>query len=200
MQPFTLLRTRGVPFSGADTDTDRILPARFLSKPRAGGFAQYLFHDLRFREDGSPVDGFVLNDPRYRGAEILVCEENFGCGSSRENAVWAISDYGFKVVVAPSFGDIFHSNCLKNGVLAVVVKPEEAASIRASLTPGANVELTIDLAAQTLSAPGGESYRFDIDPFSKHCLLHGIDEMDYTLAQMDEIDRFERRRRSEMLR
>jgi 3-isopropylmalate/(R)-2-methylmalate dehydratase small subunit len=104
------------------------------------------------------------------------------------------------VVVAPSFGDIFYSNCLKNGVLAVVIKPEEAASIRASLTPGANLELSVDLAAQTLSAPGGESYRFDVDPFSKHCLLHGIDEMDYTLAQMDEIDRFERRRQSDMMR
>jgi 3-isopropylmalate/(R)-2-methylmalate dehydratase small subunit len=194
MQPFTVFRSRGVPFHGADTDTDRILPARFLSKPRAGGFAQYLFHDLRFREDGGPLEGFVLNDPGYRNAEILVCEENFGCGSSRENAVWAISDYGFRVVVAPSFGDIFYSNCLKNGVLAVVLKSDATAAILASLTPGSNAPITVDLAAQTLAAPGGEVYRFDIDPFSRHCLLNGIDEMDYTLAQMDEIDAFERRR------
>jgi 3-isopropylmalate/(R)-2-methylmalate dehydratase small subunit len=194
MRPFTTFSSHGVPFHGADTDTDRILPARFLSKPRAGGFAQYLFHDLRFREDGSTVADFVLNHPHYQNAEILVCEENFGCGSSRENAVWAISDYGFRVVVAPSFGDIFYSNCLKNGVLAVVLKPEATAAIRASLVPGSNAAITVDLTAQTITAPGGEVYRFEIDPFSKHCLLNGIDEMDYTLAQMDEIDAFERRR------
>src|SRR5690606_36738866 len=121
-------------------------------------------------------------------------EENFGCGSSRENAVWAIADYGFRVVVAPSFGDIFYSICLKNGVLAVVLAPEAAAAIRASLVPASNAPIAVDLAAQVVTAPGGEAYPFDIDPFSKHCLLNGIDEMDYTLAQMDEIDAFERRR------
>lgn len=200
MKPFTVLNARGVPFPGVDTDTDRILPARFLSKPRGGGFAQYLFHDLRFREDGSPVESFVLNDPRYRDASILVGEENFGCGSSRENAVWALVDYGFRVVVAPSFGDIFYSNSLKNGLLALVLKPAEAAAVRALLTPGSNAALTVDLAAQTVSAPGSEVYRFDIDPFSKHCLLNGIDELDYTLARTDAIDAFERRRQADMTR
>ncbi|CAM5775332.1 3-isopropylmalate dehydratase small subunit [Labrys miyagiensis] len=194
MEPFETFRAPGLPFVGINVDTDQILPARFLSKPRSGGFAQYLFHDLRFDEDGKERPGFILNQPAYRGTRILVGEENFACGSSRENAVWAIADYGYRVVMASSFGDIFFSNSLKNGLLPVVLPSAAIAELIEALTedPGAAVE--VDLPAQTVTGPRGTRYGFDIDPFSKHCLLKGIDELDYTLSQMDKIEEFERRR------
>ena len=194
MEPFTTLRAPALPYPGVNVDTDQIIPARFLPKPRSGGFGQYLFHDLRFDETGAERSGFVLNHPAYRNARILVAEDNFGCGSSRENAVWAVSDYGIRAVVGPSFGDIFFSNSLKNGLLPVVLPRAAVASILASLRerPGSSIE--IDLPAQTLTDPEGRSHGFDIDPFSKHCLVNGIDELDYTLAQMHEIDAFEQRR------
>lgn len=197
MEPFQTLRAPAVPFFGANVDTDQILPARFLSKPRAGGFAQYLFHDLRFDEEGRERPDFILNQPQYRESRILVGEQNFGCGSSRENAVWAVSDYGFRAVVASSFGDIFFANSLKNGVLPVVLGQDVIEKLMASLQARRNGAIEIDLAAQTLTDLDGVAHHFDIDPFSKHCLLNGIDELDYTLAQMDQIDAFERRHLAE---
>ena len=198
MDAFTTLRAAAVPYIGVNVDTDQILPARFLSKPRAGGFGQYLFHDLRFDESGKERAGFVLNQPAFRKARILVGEENFACGSSRENAVWAVSDYGFRAVVASSFGDIFYSNSLKNGLLPVVLKRDAVASIIAGLQAHPGGSIAIDLGAQTVTALDGSTHHFDIDPFSKQCLINGIDEMDYTLSQMDKIDAFERRHAAEM--
>jgi 3-isopropylmalate/(R)-2-methylmalate dehydratase small subunit len=197
MGAFTSLRAVAAPFIGINIDTDQIIPARFLSKPRSGGLSQYLFHDLRFEPNGEERKGFVLNRPAYRKARILVGEENFGCGSSRENAVWAVYDYGFRAVIAPSFGDIFYSNSLKNGLLPVILKPAVVASLLGALMahPGGSIEL--DLAAQKLTALDGSAHAFNIDPFSKHCLLNGIDEMDYTLSQMDAINAFERRHAAE---
>jgi 3-isopropylmalate/(R)-2-methylmalate dehydratase small subunit len=194
VEPFETFRAPALPFVGINVDTDQILPARFLSKPRSGGFGQYLFHDLRFDENGVERSGFILNQPAYRKTRILVGEENFACGSSRENAVWAIADYGYRVVVASSFGDIFFSNSMKNGLLPVVLPAEAITALITELSrePGAMIE--VDLEAQTLTSPDGTAYRFDIDPFSKHCLLKGIDELDYTLSQMDKIEEFERRR------
>lgn len=197
MEPFTILRAPAVAVPGANIDTDQILPARFLSKPRAGGFAQYLFHDLRFNEDGDERPGFPLNRPERKAARILVGGENFGCGSSRENAVWAICDYGFRAVIAPSFGDIFSSNSLKNGLLPVVLQPAEVASIIETLQGAGDLAIEIDLAAQQVIDPAGAAHPFPIDPFSKDCLLNGVDELDYTLSQMDRIDEFERRRADE---
>lgn len=197
MEPFKTLRATAVPYPGANVDTDQILPARFLSKPRAGGFAQYLFHDLRFDENGRERDNFVLNRPPYRDANILVGEENFGCGSSRENAVWAVHDYGFKVVIAPSFGDIFFSNSLKNGLLPIKLDHEVVASIMTALAEQQGATIEVDLAAQTVTDPEGRIHEFEIDGFSRHCLLNGVDELDYTLAQMDKIDAFERRHAAE---
>ncbi|MDQ0393622.1 3-isopropylmalate dehydratase small subunit [Labrys monachus] len=194
MESFETFRAPALPFAGINVDTDQILPARFLSKPRSGGFGQYLFHDLRFDETGAERSGFVLNQPAFRNTRILVGEENFACGSSRENAVWAIADYGYRVVVASSFGDIFFSNSLKNGLLPVVLPAEATTALIAALSrePGATIE--VDLEAQRLTGPDGVTHSFDIDPFSKHCLLKGIDELDYTLSQMDKVDEFERRR------
>lgn len=194
VESFETFRAPALPFAGINVDTDQILPARFLSKPRSGGFGQYLFHDLRFDETGAERSGFVLNQPAFRNTRILVGEENFACGSSRENAVWAIADYGYRVVVASSFGDIFFSNSLKNGLLPVVLPAEATTALIAALSrePGATIE--VDLEAQRLTGPDGVTHSFDIDPFSKHCLLKGIDELDYTLSQMDKVDEFERRR------
>ncbi len=198
MEPFKTLRATALPYVGVNVDTDQILPARFLSKPRSGGFGQYLFHDLRFDDEGNERPGFVLNRDGYRNARIMVCEENFGCGSSRENAVWAVVDHGFRAVVAPSLGDIFRANGLKNGLLPVILDAEIVASLMAAIQaePGRSIE--IDLAAQTLTDTAGAVHGFEIDPFSRHCLLNGIDELDYTLSQMDKIDAFERRHAAEM--
>ena len=197
VEPFKTLNAPALPYEGVNVDTDQIIPARFLSKPRSGGFAQYLFHDLRFDESGVEKPAFILNHPIYRSSQILVGEQNFGCGSSRENAVWAIADYGFRVVIAPSFGDIFFSNSLKNGLLPVELAPDavEALLIELQRDPGASIE--VDLVAQKVTGPDVKSYGFDIDPFSKHCLLNGIDELDYTLSQIDKIEEFERRHAAE---
>jgi 3-isopropylmalate/(R)-2-methylmalate dehydratase small subunit len=193
MEPFRTLRATAVPYPGVNVDTDQILPARFLPKPRALGFAQYLFHDLRFDDDGRERGNFILNRPPYRQAQILVGEDNFGCGSSRENAVWAVSDYGFRVVIAPSFGDIFRSNSLKNGLLPITLDVGTVGSILTQLSEQQGATLEVDLAAQTVTDPSGAVHRFDIDEFSKHCLMNGLDELDYTLAQIDTIEAFERR-------
>jgi 3-isopropylmalate/(R)-2-methylmalate dehydratase small subunit len=197
VEPFKKLRAAAVPYPGINVDTDQILPARFLSKPRAGGFAQYLFHDLRFEDGGAERPGFILNRPDYRQARILVGEDNFGCGSSRENAVWAVCDYGFRAVVAPSFGDIFYANSLKNGLLPVVMPRGVVSALIASLLAKPDLTIEVDLASQRLTDAEGRPHPFDIDQFSKHCLLEGIDELDYTLAQMDRIDAFARRRAEE---
>ncbi len=168
-----------VPMDQVNIDTDQIIPARFLQKPRSAGCGPYLFHDLRKDPE------FVLNLPRYKDARVLVAAENFGCGSSRENAVWALQDYGFRAVIAPSFGDIFRSNCLKNGLLPVVLEGDVVAELLKT-TP----EVTVDLEAQTVSF-SGRSVRFEVDPFAKHCLLNGVDELGYTLSRMAEIEAFE---------
>jgi 3-isopropylmalate/(R)-2-methylmalate dehydratase small subunit len=193
MEPFKLLRAVAAPFPGINVDTDQILPARFLSKPRAGGFGQYLFHDLRFDEAGKETMGSGLNQLAFKTAKILVGEQNFGCGSSRENAVWAIHDYGFRAVIAPSFGDIFYNNSLKNGLLPVVVSADAVRIMIQSLQAQPGQMITVDLENQTVTDTVGKAHGFDIDPFSKHCLLKGIDELDYTLSQMDKITAFEQR-------
>jgi 3-isopropylmalate/(R)-2-methylmalate dehydratase small subunit len=182
MPAFQAIQTTFVPMPEANIDTDQIIPARFLQKPRRDGCGPWLFHDLR----ENPA--FVLNQPVYRDARALVAAENFGCGSSRENAVWALYDYGFRVVIAPGFGDIFYNNCLQNGLLPIRL-------------PGVNVEkllaaspaqtIAVDLASQTVRF-GEEEWNFDVNAFAKHCLLNGIDELGYTLSRLDEIIAFER--------
>jgi 3-isopropylmalate/(R)-2-methylmalate dehydratase small subunit len=173
MQPFRSIKSPIVPLPESNIDTDQIIPARFLHKQRSENLGIYLFRDLR----ENPV--FVLNQ---RQGQILVAGDNFGCGSSRENAVWALHDYGFRVVIAPSFGDIFFNNSLKNGLLPVRLPVEEL------LTAGSAV---VDLESQTVTADGCQ-YSFDIDPFAKHCILNGIDELGYTLSRLDEIVQFEK--------
>ena len=198
MEPFTRLTAVAAAMDLPNIDTDRVIPARFLRKPREAGFGPLLFHDVRFDADGAPKPDFVLNHPGYRDAKILVTAENFGCGSSREMAVWALMDYGIRVVIGPSFGDIFFENCFKNGALAVVLPGDVAAGLRRALAERPGATLTVDLESQTITGPGGEGIRFEIDAFRKHGLLTGQDEVEMTLARLPAIEAFEARRRVEM--
>jgi 3-isopropylmalate/(R)-2-methylmalate dehydratase small subunit len=193
LTPFEHLDAVAVPIARPNVDTDQILPARFLQKPRADDFGAYLFRDLRFRKDGSEEPAFVLNDPAYRGARIVVAGRNFACGSSREHAVWALYDYGVRAVVAPSFGDIFASNALKNGLLPIRLLETAVDAMLAQVQARPGSRIVVDLAPQTVTAPDGTAHGFDIDPFAKHCLLSGLDELDYTLSLADRIAEFERR-------
>jgi 3-isopropylmalate/(R)-2-methylmalate dehydratase small subunit len=198
MEPFTRLTAVAAPMDLPNIDTDRVIPARFLRRPREAGFGPLLFHDVRFAADGAPRADFVLNAVAYRGTKILVTAENFACGSSREMAVWALMDYGIRVVIGPSFGDIFFENCFKNGALAVVLPPDVAAGLRRGLHERPGATLTVDLPTQTITGPGGEAIRFEVDAFRKQGLLSGQDEIEMTLARLPAIEAFEARRRDEM--
>ncbi len=188
MNPFRSLTAKAVPLDLVNVDTDRIIPARFLRKPRSEGYHNFLFHDLREQDPG-----FILDRAAYKDAQILVAAENFGCGSSREGAVWALAGAGFRAWIAPSFGDIFFENSFKNGVLAIVLPASRVSSIRKYLQENPGAEMTIDLPAQTVRLPDGSTDRFEVDPFRKECLLAGIDEIELTLRYEDAITAYERR-------
>ena len=198
MEPFVRLTAVAAPMDLPNLDTDRIIPARFLRRPRESGYGPLLFHDVRFDADGQERADFVLNRPPFRGAGVLVTAENFGCGSSREMAVWALLHYGIRVVIGPSFGDIFFENCFKNGALAVVVPAETAAALRRRLAERPGTTLTVDLEGQTIAGADGAPIRFEVDAFRKHGLLTGRDELALTLEQGPAIEAFEARRRVEM--
>jgi 3-isopropylmalate/(R)-2-methylmalate dehydratase small subunit len=191
MEPFTTLEAVAAPLDMANVDTDRIIPARFLRQPRSAGYHNWLFHDLR--EQGA----FVLDRAEFKGARILVAGENFGCGSSREGAVWALAGAGFRAWIAPSFGDIFFENSFKNGALPIVLAADKVARIRALLAERPGARLRIDLAAQTVTLPDGTAERFEVDPFRKECLLNGWDEIDLTLQHEAAIAAYEARQRGE---
>lgn len=191
MEPFTRLEAVAAPLDIANVDTDRIIPARFLRLPRSAGYHNYLFHDLR------EAGGFVLDDPAYRSAKILVAAENFGCGSSREGAVWALAGAGLRAWIAPSFGDIFFENSFKNGALPVILPAPRVRQIRQLLAARPGSKLVIDLAAQTVALPEGSLEHFEVDPFRKECLLKGWDEIDLTLQHEAAIAAYEARQRNE---
>ena len=193
MTPFTTLTAIAVPFDIVNVDTDRIVPARFLRQPRSAGYENFLFHDLREQERD-----FVLDRPAYRGARILVAAENFGCGSSREGAVWALAGAGFRAWIAPSFGDIFLENSFKNGVLAAMLPAARVAALREQLARDPGAQVTIDLPSQTVLFPDGGIERFEVDLFRKECLLAGIDEIDLTLRYEKDIAAYEGRQRTLM--
>ena len=192
MNPFITFTSHAVLLPLDDIDTDQIIPARFLKATEKTGLGNALFADWRFNADGSPKPAFVLNQPHSQGASILVAGSNFGCGSSREHAPWALLGYGFRAVVATSFADIFRNNALKNGLLPVQVNPQAHLSLLALLQANPQAPLTVDLAGQALVLPGGETIAFPIDEFSKACLLNGVDELGYLLALDDEITAFEK--------
>jgi 3-isopropylmalate/(R)-2-methylmalate dehydratase small subunit len=194
MEPFARLDAVAAPMPVANVDTDQIIPARFLRKPRKAGYGQYLFHDLRFDDAGKERPDFVLNRSAYRQAQILIADRNFGCGSSREGAVYALWDYGFRAVIAPSYGDIFYSNSLKNGFLPIVLPDDTVVRLRDVVQQSPGARTIVDLEAQQVIGPDGRSWRFEIDAFRKHCLLKGIDELDFTLGYRPEIEAHENAR------
>lgn len=194
MTPFTTLDAIAVPLDLVNVDTDRIVPARFLRQPRSAGYENFLFHDLREGDSH-----FVLDRPAFHGAQILVAAENFGCGSSREAAVWALAGSGLRAWIAPSFGDIFLENSFKNGVLAIVLPPARVAAIRGLLEDKPGSRIAIDLPTQTVTLPDGSVERFEIDPFRKECLVAGIDEIDLTMRYEEALSAYEQRQREESL-
>ena len=189
MEPFTILSSRTVVLPGANIDTDQIIPARFLTTTTRVGLGEHLFADWRYLPDGTPRSDFVLNGPQARGCRILVAGRNFGCGSSREHAPWALADYGFRAVISTELADIFSSNCLKNGLLPVTVDEPTSAWLIAH--PGA--EVTLDLPAGTLTLPTGRAVSFALEAFARRCLLQGVDQLGYLLERRHEIEAYERR-------
>lgn len=193
MLPFLRVEAVAVPLPQGNINTDLIIPARFLRKQRAEGFGKYLFNDLRFDEANQEIGTFALNQAAYRSAQIIVAGANFGCGSSREMAVWALSDYGVRAIIAPSFGDIFFNNCVRNGLLCVVLEAPIVDDLLALLEREPGSTLTVDLVTQTVHASAPAAYAFAVDPFNKKCLLQGLDGVDYTLQFADQIAAFEAR-------
>jgi 3-isopropylmalate/(R)-2-methylmalate dehydratase small subunit len=191
MEAFKRLEAVAMPLDLPNIDTDQIIPARFLWRPRASGYGGLLFNDLRFEPDGGAVPDFVLNQPRYAGSKILIADRNFGCGSSREQAVWALYDYGFRVVIAPSFGDIFYNNCCKQGVLPVVLPEAEVTALRAALAESNEGTVSVDLERQCVEGPGGFKADFEIAAFRRRQLLDGLDDVALTMALIEAITAFE---------
>jgi len=193
MKPFRVHKGQVAPLDRANVDTDQIIPKQFLKRIERTGFGEFLFFDWRRAKDGSPDPSFVLNQPRYADATILVAGKNFGCGSSREHAVWALDDFGFRAVIAPSFADIFANNCVKNGVLAVVLNDVEAGEIVRRATEMPDYEITVDLEQRRVHDQQGFSAAFEIDEFTRHCLLEGLDDIGLTLQHESEIAAYEAR-------
>ncbi len=198
MEAFTTLSGMAAPLDKINVDTDQIIPKQFLKKIERTGFGVHLFHDLRYLDDaGTEANSeFVLNFPRYQGSQILLTRENFGCGSSREHAPWALQDYGFKCVISSSFADIFFSNYRKNGILAVVLRPEEVQTLFAEVEVNEGYQLSIDLPLQTVTTPEGQKFSFEMDPFAKNCLLEGLDDIGWTLQFEQNIKDYEQQARS----
>ncbi|MDX6806092.1 3-isopropylmalate dehydratase small subunit [Terrihabitans rhizophilus] len=197
MQPFTKLTGIAAPLPLVNIDTDMIIPKEYLKTIKRTGLGAGLFAEMRFDQQGNENPDFVLNKPAYRGAEILVTGENFGCGSSREHAPWALLDYGIRCVIATSFADIFYNNCFQNGILPIKVTPEELEKLMDDAERGSNARLTVDLEAQEIRGPDGGVIHFDLDPFKKHCMLNGLDGIGLTMVKADQITDYETKLASE---
>ena len=206
MKEFKKLDGLSVPLMRSNVDTDAIIPKQFLKSIKRSGFGVNLFDEWRYLDPGypgqdpderQPNPDFVLNAPRYAGAEVLIAGENFGCGSSREHAVWALDDYGIRALIAPGFADIFHSNAFKSGLLPIALDAATVASLAADCEANPGYRLAIDLEAQTVTTPAGDVHRFEVDEFRKHCLLNGFDDIELTLQQRFRIEDYESRRRAE---
>jgi 3-isopropylmalate/(R)-2-methylmalate dehydratase small subunit len=191
MDQFTTLTGIAAPLPLINIDTDMIIPKQFLKTIKRSGLGVNLFDEMRYADDGSEIPDFVLNKPQYREAQIIVAGENFGCGSSREHAPWALLDFGIRCVIAPSYADIFYNNCFKNGILPIVLPQEQIDVLMKDAEKGANARMTIDLDAQTVTSSDGEVFAFDVDPFRKHCLMNGLDDIGLTLEKSAAIDAFE---------
>ncbi len=205
MQKFTLLDGLVAPLDRANVDTDAIIPKQFLKSIKRSGFGPNAFDEWRYLDHGEPgMDNskrplnpdFVLNQPRYQGAQILLARENFGCGSSREHAPWALEDYGFRAIIAPSFADIFFNNCFKNGLLPIRLDAEKVDALFKAVEATPGYRLKVDLERQSIIAPDGTVYKFEVEAFRKHCLLNGLDDIGLTLQHVDEITAFEAKHRA----
>jgi 3-isopropylmalate/(R)-2-methylmalate dehydratase small subunit len=191
MDKFTTLTGIAAPMPLVNIDTDMIIPKQFLKTIQRSGLGKNLFDEMRYTQDGQEIPDFVLNQPAYRQAEIIVAGDNFGCGSSREHAPWALLDFGIRCVISTSFADIFYNNCFKNGILPIVMPPEVVEVLMADARKGANARMTVDLDSQTVTTSDGQSFGFEVDPFRKHCLMNGLDDIGLTLEKAASIDSFE---------
>lgn len=191
MDKFTTLTGVAAPMPLINIDTDMIIPKQFLKTIKRSGLGKNLFDEMRYKDDGSEVEDFVLNKPAYRDAQVIVAGDNFGCGSSREHAPWALLDFGIRCVIAPSFADIFYNNCFKNGILPIALPQEDVDKLMDDAGRGANATLTIDLEAQVIRGPDGGEIAFEVDAFRKHCLMNGLDDIGLTMEKKGSIDTFE---------
>ncbi len=191
MEKFTKIQGIAAPMPLVNIDTDMIIPKVFLKSIQRTGFGKNLFDEMRYNRDGTEIDDFVLNKPQYRSAEILIAGDNFGCGSSREHAPWAIADFGIKCIVSTSFADIFFNNSFKNGILPIVLPQEQVDVLMKDAEKGANARMTVDLEAQEITTSDGEVISFEVDAFKKHCLLNGLDDIGLTMEKADSIKSFE---------
>ena len=196
MQKFNQLTGVAAPMPMINIDTDKIIPKNFLKTIKRTGLGKALFHEMRHNLDGSEKPDFILNQAPYRNAEILVAGENFGCGSSREHAPWALLDFGIRCIIAPSFADIFYNNSFKNGILPIKLPQQQVDQLMEDARKGANAKIAVDLEAQTITRPDGEVIHFDLDPFRKHCLLNGLDDIGLTMQKAPRIDRYEAEQRA----
>ncbi len=197
MDKFTTLTGIAAPMPLINNDTDMIIPKQFLKTIKRSGLGVNLFDEMRYDDAGDERPDFVLNQPAYRDAEILIAGDNFGCGSSREHAPWALKDFGIKCIVSTSFADIFFNNCFKNGILPVVLPQDQVDVLMKDAEKGANARMTVDLEAQTITTSDGEVFGFEVDAHKKHCLLHGLDDIGLTMEHSGEIDNFEKRLQTE---
>ncbi|MCO4848256.1 MAG: 3-isopropylmalate dehydratase small subunit [Yoonia sp.] len=191
MEKFTSLSGIAAPMALVNIDTDMIIPKQFLKTIKRSGLGVNLFDEMRYNLDGSEIPDFVLNQPAYRDAQILVAGDNFGCGSSREHAPWAIADFGIRCVISTSFADIFYNNCFKNGILPIVLPEDQRDALMKDAENGANARIEVDLEAQTVTGADGETYHFEVDAFKKHCLMNGLDDIGLTMEKVASIDTFE---------
>ncbi len=197
MDKFTTLTGIAAPMPLINIDTDMIIPKQFLKTIKRSGLGVNLFDEMRYDDDRNEIAGFVLNKPQYRDAQILVAGDNFGCGSSREHAPWAIKDFGISCVIAPSFADIFYNNCFKNGILPIALPQEQVDVLMKDAEKGANARMMVDLKAQTITTSDGEVIPFEVDAHKKHCLLNGLDDIGLTMEHSGEIDNFEKKLQAE---
>jgi 3-isopropylmalate/(R)-2-methylmalate dehydratase small subunit len=193
MEKFTTLTGVAAPMPLVNIDTDMIIPKQFLKTIQRSGLGKNLFDEMRFTQDGAEIPDFVLNQPAYRSAQILVAGDNFGCGSSREHAPWALLDFGIRCVISTSFADIFFNNCFKNGILPVVLPQDAVDHLMDDARKGANARITVDLESQTVTASDGTTFKFEVDAFKKHCLMNGLDDIGLTLEKASAIDSFEKK-------
>ncbi len=193
MDKFTTLTGVAAPMPLVNIDTDMIIPKQFLKTIQRSGLGKNLFDEMRFTQDGKEIPDFVLNQPAYRSAQIIVAGDNFGCGSSREHAPWALLDFGIRCVISTSFADIFFNNCFKNGILPVVLPQEAVDVLMDDARKGANARITVDLEAQTVTSSDGKTFAFEVDAFKKHCLMNGLDDIGLTMEKASAIDAFEKK-------